>query len=118
MKYFTLSELINSETAIKERINNIPSPLYLNNMKKLIENVLDPAREALGQPIRVNSGYRSPALNKRVGGAKHSYHLSGRAADITTGNLANNKRLFDILWQIPHTELIWENGGSWIHVAL
>ncbi|WP_363322820.1 D-Ala-D-Ala carboxypeptidase family metallohydrolase [uncultured Muribaculum sp.] len=65
----------------------------------------------------VNSGYRCPALNAVVGGAKRSYHLLGRAADLTTGSRADNRRLYDILRTLPHHELIWERGGLWIHVA-
>ncbi len=68
-------------------------------------------------PIRVNSGYRCPRLNKAVGGVARSYHLSGRAADLTTGTIEGNRRLMKILRTLPHTELIWERGGLWIHVA-
>ena len=77
----------------------------------------DPARNLLQKPIIVNSGYRCPRLNSMVGGVKRSYHLSGRAADITTGNIDDNRRLMEILSQLPHVELISEHGGLWIHVA-
>ena len=118
MKYFTIQELSDSDTAKKMNIHNEPDKEVEKNMHQLVNVVLDPARELLGMPIRVNSGYRSKELNEVVGGAKRSYHLSGRAADITAGSISANRRLFAILRKLPHKELIWEKGGIWIHIAL
>ncbi len=118
MKYFTIDEMTRSATARRRGIDNVPSGDVTANLIRLVENVLDPARERLGMPIRVNSGYRSVVLNRAVGGANKSYHLQGRAADITTGYRDKNRELFKILSTLPHTELIWEQGGIWIHVAL
>lgn len=118
MKYFTIQELSHRDTAARMNIDNNPDEDVVQNMRRLIDVVLDPARELLGVPIRVNSGYRSRMLNEEVGGAKRSYHLSGRAADITAGSVSANRRLFAILRKLPHKELIWEKGGIWIHVAL
>lgn len=118
MKYFTIQELSNSDIASKMNIYNMPDKEAEKNMHKLVDLVLDPARELLGMPIRVNSGYRSKKLNDEVGGVKRSYHLFGRAADITAGSVSANRRLFAILRKLPHKELIWEKGGVWIHVAL
>ena len=118
MKYFTIKELSHSETAMRMGINNQPDNEAVKNMLKLIDDVLDPAREALGLPIIVNSGYRNKRLNCIVGGAARSYHLCGRAADVTVGNVSDNRRLYAILRKLPHVELIWEKGGAWIHVAL
>ncbi len=118
MKYFTLSEFLKSDTATRLNIDNSPSNEVTANLTNLIEKVLDPARKQLDVAINVNSGYRCPQLNNAVGGAKKSYHLSGRAADVTTGNITQNKRLMNILSNLPHTELIWEQNGQWIHVAL
>lgn len=118
MKYFTIQELSYSDTAKKMNIDNDPDKEAEKNMCRLIDVVLDPARELLGVTIRVNSGYRSKELNEVVGGAKHSYHLSGRAADITAGSISANRRLYAILRKLPHKELIWEKGGIWIHIAL
>ena len=72
------------------------------------------------KPIYVNSGYRSPALNKAVGGASGSMHLSGRAADITAGSAADNRRLYDLAISLglPFYELIGEKYGfGWLHVS-
>ncbi len=106
----------NSQTK-KLRIDNTPPPWAIENMSRLIDNVLDPARQLLGAPIYVNSGYRCEKLNKAVGGVTRSYHRAGRAADLTTGSIEGNRRLYDILKKLPHVELIWERGGTWIHVA-
>lgn len=57
-------------------------PFARENMEALVHEVLDPAREKLGSPIVVNSGYRCPKHNKEVGGATNSQHLLGQAADI------------------------------------
>ena len=116
MKHFTLDELTSSATAQRKGIANVPDATATAHLIRLVRQVLDPARSALGKPITVNSGYRCPQLNKAVGGAPKSYHLLGRAADITTNGC--NRRLYNILQSLPHTELIWENDGAWIHVAL
>lgn len=118
MKYFTFDELTASHTAQRLGLDNTPDETAVNNLYRLVRLVLDPARQRLGMPIRVNSGYRSVALNRAVGGVRNSFHLSGRAADITTGNVEQNRRLFEILGSLPHCELIWERGGAWIHVVV
>ena len=117
MKYFTIEELTRSDTAGRCRIDNTPTPESIANMRRLVETVLDPARERLGKAIYVNSGYRCSELNRKVGGVANSYHLQGRAADLDT-RTGDNRRLYEILLNLPHTELIWEQGGKWIHVAL
>lgn len=118
VSHFTIAELTRSATARRLDIDNTPPAGAVDNMQRLIDSVLDPARKRLGIPIIVNSGYRCPRLNSAVGGVPRSYHLSGRAADITTGTPEDNRRLLEILRTLPHTELIWEHGGAWIHVAL
>lgn len=118
MKYFTIDELTHSDTASRLGISNIPDNRATACLHRLVASTLDPARQQLGQPIYVNSGYRCPGLNKAVGGAKRSLHMSGRAADITTRAPDGNARLYNILQSLPHTELIWEKQGTWIHVAL
>lgn len=118
-KYFTIAELCNSDTADRRGIiNRIPKDL-LPNVQGLINNVLDPLREWYGKPIYVNSGYRCPELNKAVGGVENSFHVSGCAADIDARNYEENKKLFEYIREnLPFTEVGWEGGGRWIHVAL
>ncbi|MCC8176845.1 MAG: D-Ala-D-Ala carboxypeptidase family metallohydrolase [Bacteroidales bacterium] len=118
MKHFTLQELTRSATAERLSIDNTPDATQVANLTCLVEQVLDPAREAFGAPIYVNSGFRCQALNSAVGGAKRSYHLQGRAADLNTRSRASNLKLYKILSKLPHKELLWENNGVWIHVAL
>ena len=118
MTHFTLAELCHSNTAGRLGMDNHPSPRAAQALLTLTEQVLDPLREWYGRPIYVNSGYRSPDLNRLVGGAERSYHLRGMAADIDARHREENRRLFHyIRSHLPFTELIWERGGQWIHVA-
>ena len=82
MKYFTISEMLKSDTALKMRIWNGATKEHEENLRALIENVLDPLRERYGHPIYVSSGYRCPKLNNAVNGALNSQHMRGEAADI------------------------------------
>lgn len=122
-KYFTISEFVRSETADRRGIDNKLPKELLPNVQALINNVLDPLREAWGKPITVTSGYRCPALNKAVGGSATSDHMQARAADITAGNRKENKRLFYLIQELglPFDQLIWEKGNSegpdWVHVS-
>ena len=119
MKYFTIAELCNSDTADRRGIINRLPKEYLQNVQGLINHVLDPLREWYGKPIYVNSGYRCPELNKVVGGVENSYHVSGGAADIDARSYEENKKLFEYIREsLPFTEVGWEGGGRWIHVAL
>lgn len=119
MKYFSFQEMERSDTAVRYAIDNsIPENLK-NNVARLVDNVLDPLREAWGRPLAVSSGYRCPALNKAVGGSATSHHLRGMAADITTGNKVDNRRLFQLIinLKLPFTQLIDERDFSWVHVS-
>ncbi len=119
MKYFTITELCKSFTAMQKGINNIPNSEIINNLKSLVKFILDPLRERYGKPITVNSGYRCPALNKAVNGSKTSQHVEGLAADITAGSSKENKILFELIQELnlPFDQLIDENKFSWIHVS-
>lgn len=119
MKYFKLEEFTHSNTAMMQGIDNTPDNTIVGNIENLVKNVLDPLREAWGKPIRVTSGYRSPKLNMAVGGSKTSHHMKGMAADITTGNRVENRRLFQLIidLKLPFTQLIDEKNFSWVHVS-
>ena len=119
MKYFTIKELCKSSTATQRGIDNTPSSEIVRNLEQLVDKVLDPLREEFGEPIIVNSGYRSPALNKAVKGAANSQHVSGHAADITAGSKFRNKRLFILAQKLdlPFDQLIDERDYSWIHIS-
>lgn len=114
MKYFTLKEL----TATNRKIPNFPNETQIQNLQKLVKNVLDPLRELYGKPITVNSGFRSKALNTVVGGASTSEHLQGMAADITAGSKSENKILFNLIKDnFKFRQLINEKDFSWVHVS-
>lgn len=118
-KYFTIQELCKSDTARARGIDNTPSEDVKKNLEALIENVLDPLREAYGKPIYVNSGYRCPALNKAVGGVSNSEHKTGMAADLDTNDKKENKKLFDLAQKLnlPFRQLIDEANLSWVHIS-
>lgn len=117
MKYFKIEELTASATARARGINNTPSLAEVRNLTTLVERVLDPLRAAYGSPIIVNSGYRSKALNKAVGGTATSQHCKGMAADIHAKD-GNNKRLFELARKMGgFDQLIDENGMAWIHIS-
>ena len=80
-KYFTLAEMLKSETAEKNKIQNIPSAEIEQNIEELLA-VLDDLREFYGKPIKITSGYRCATLNKLVGGSPTSAHVIGYAADL------------------------------------
>lgn len=118
LEFFTIEELCANTTAKERGINNTPSSEVIYNLRMLVIFVLDPLRRKYGKPIYVNSGYRSPQLNKAVGGVKTSQHVKGQAVDITTYSRSGNKRLFDLIRESGcFDELINENNFSWIHVS-
>lgn len=118
MKWFDLEELTHSDTAIAKKIDNTPTEEVKKNLENLVKYVLDPLREMYGKPIYVNSGYRSEALNKAVGGSKTSQHVLGMAADIDTRTRKGNEELFDLIAKnLSFDQLIDEKDYSWIHVS-
>ena len=123
MKYFSISELTASATAQREGIDNSPTESAYHLLHVLVEKLLDPIREAWGEPIVVSSGYRCPELNALVGGAQHSHHLLGCAADLIAGNRDDHRRLFHMIVQmqqsgkIRFTQLIAEDNYRWLHIS-
>ena len=121
MKYFTLNELIKSDAARRSKINNTPNKQEENNLIALVENILDPHREAYGKPIIVTSGFRCERLNKLVNGSKTSQHRTGQAVDIRTveDTVEENKKLFDLAQELnlPFDQLIDEHNFDWVHVS-
>lgn len=120
-KYFTVGELISSNEADKRGIDNRCNKEQVENVKMLINRVLDPLREAYGKPIRVTSGFRCEKLNRIVGGSDTSDHMKGRAADIigTPATKEENKKLFYLAQSIgiDFDQLINEKGFSWVHIS-
>jgi len=120
-----LSEVIRSETAKRNGISNMPSAAHMENLKIIANEIFQPIRDHFGVPIHISSGYRSPELNKRVGGSTTSQHSSGEALDIDMDGSVHkvtNKMIFDfILNNLNFDQLIWEFGTSnnpdWVHVS-
>lgn len=119
-KYFQLKEFTYSNTAISKGLYNMPSKAELENLYVLMKD-LDVIREAWGKPITITSGYRSPELNKAVGGSPTSAHVKGLAADIDT---TQNAKLYDLILKlrdegkIRFDQLIDEKNMSWIHYGI
>ena len=118
-KHFSIEELCASTTARSHGIKNSPDEESIANMNSLIINLLDPLREMWGKAITVNSGYRSPELNRTVGGAAKSQHMRGEAVDLTTGSRDDNRKLFKLIQEsgLDFDQLINEQNYVWIHVS-
>lgn len=121
-KYLTLAEVVSSQTATRHGIDNTPTPAVFANLKLVATKVFDPMREALGKPIRVSSGYRSPILNKKIGGAKNSQHTTGEALDLQGLEGLKNSEIFNYIKNnLDYDQLIWEYGTTrepaWVHVS-
>ena len=121
MRWFALKEFVRSNTAARLGINNNPSEDVKKNIELLVEKILDPLREKFGKPIIVTSGYRCKELNKAVGGAAKSQHMSGEAADIRSveDSKRANKELFNLIIELglPFDQLINEHDYDWVHVS-
>ena len=117
---FMLREFVNSTTASRKGISNKPTEVHLANLKLLIDNVIQPIRDKIG-PIRVTSGYRSPALNRAIGGSSRSQHSKGMAADIqfVRDNEMDNKVIFDTILEmgLDFDQMINEFDYKWIHIS-
>ena len=113
-KNFTLSELTKTSTGI----TNQPNRQETTALIKLCGKVLQPVRDLYGGAIYVNSGFRSYAVNKAVGGARNSQHMLGEAADITVHSKEGNKKLFELIRDnLSFDQLINERDFSWVHVS-
>ena len=118
-KHFSLDEFTCSATAQAMGIVNSPGSSELANLRFLCQEVLEPARKVIGEPIHITSGYRCLALNRAVGGVAQSYHVRGLAADLHIESDAHASRLADALDAQPYCDLILvehAHGASWLHV--
>jgi hypothetical protein len=120
--HFTLDELCASQTAKARGIQNKPGTAEIINLVYLAAYVLQPLREAMGEPIKIGSGYRCAQLNRVVGGVANSQHMKGQAADLCIdGDLKKGKRWFEYIRQhLQFDQLIWEHnakGTYWVHVS-
>ena len=121
-KNFALSEMVKSATAERLNVDNSPSDIHLVNLTHLAIHILQPVRDQFGV-ITINSGYRSPALNAKVGGSKTSQHCNGQAADFESFSTPNPDLAKWIANNLEFDQLILEfydgkdpNSG-WVHCS-
>jgi zinc D-Ala-D-Ala carboxypeptidase len=124
MKHFNLSEFFCSSTAAKNGIKNEPSPdekaTIVRNINLLVDNVLDPIRDKLCTPVVITSGYRCPQVNKLVGGANNSQHMSGCAADFHVKGFTRSMMynvFFGIYYAIDFDQIIYYRNKNIIHIS-
>lgn len=118
--HFTLEELVFSNIAVRRGIDNTPNAVQVANLTRLCTTQLEAAREIVGAPIHIDSGFRCPHLNLLVGStAKHSAHLDGRAADIRFPPGFDLRNAFDALrTNLKGFDKIIIECGEWIHIGI
>ena len=120
---FTLSEMNKSETALRHGMANDPSPTEIDNLRVLCEEVLQKVRDHYGMGVKVNSGFRHPLVNAKVGGSTTSDHCKGFAADIEIPGIANADLAQWIADNCEFRQLILEfytpgiPDSGWVHVS-
>lgn len=121
-KHITWKEATGSATAKKLEIDNTPNDEQLNNMQDLAEDLFEPLRERVGEPILINSFFRCEELNKAISGsATTSQHIKGCAIDLDATKISNCELFYIIKNEFEFDKLIWElgddNNPAWIHVS-
>ncbi len=117
--HFTIAELSVTNSGLK----NAPPPVVIERLRVLCVEVLEPVRAHFGRPVRVNSAYRSTAVNRKVGGVDTSQHCQGFAADIEIDGIANGDLATWIRDNLAFDQLILENyrrgepNSGWVHVS-
>ena len=121
--HITYAEAIHSNTAKRKSIDNTPSQTQVDAMKLLAEKVFEPLRKWVGGPIKVNSFFRSIALNETIGGVASSQHCKGQAIDIDDvyGRKTNAEMYKWVKENVDFDQMIWEFGTdmqpNWIHIS-
>ena len=125
-KCFYLSELLASQTAERNNIDNTPTPVAFTHLVGSVDNLWQPVRELLGVPMLITSGYRSARLNKLVGGQPSSAHQHGYAIDFSAPAFGSTRDIVKFLaGELPKRgikfdQLIIEypnSPNSWVHLA-
>lgn len=115
--------MVKSETALRHSMDNTPGEVEIENLKRLCEQVLQPIRDYFAKGVKVNSGYRAPEVNAKVGGSKTSDHCKGQAADIEIPGVANAEVAKWITENLTFTQVILEfytpgvPDSGWVHVS-
>ena len=115
---FTLEEFTRSETAERMGITNVPGNRERLAIVNLCAKLLQPLRDIYGKPIRINSGYRCPELNKAVGGVPNSMHQRGEASDLSIDGKA--RELLELIEEnhLPFDQAILYRKQNFLHVSL
>ena len=122
-KHVSNKEGTHSNTAIRKGIDNTPNEEQLSNMKLIADRIFEPLRVYVNGPIKINSFFRSPKLNKAIGGSSKSQHCHGQAIDLddTFGEMTNAEMYEFIKAHMDFDQLIWEfgdrNNPAWVHVS-
>ena len=122
-KHISYKEGVYSITATRLGIDNTPGDDQLHFMEIIAEEVFEPLRAWVGGPIKINSFYRSPELNKAIGGSATSQHCKGQAMDIddTLGKATNAEMYHFIKDNLDFDQMIWEFGDddnpNWVHIS-
>jgi len=123
-KNFWLDEFIKSQAATRLGLSNTPDAEHLKNLTALTQNVLQPIRDHYKKPVIINSGYRSPAVNRAVGGTGTSQHSRGEAADIEIPGVSTVDLARWIRDNLKFDQLILEGydpaqgpNSGWVHVS-
>jgi hypothetical protein len=122
-KHISYKEGTRSITAIRLGIDNTPNDEQLNNMELISEKIFEPLREWVGGPIKINSFFRCPNLNKAIGGSSKSQHCHGQAMDIDDNySHATNAEMYNwIKENLDFDQMIWEFGDDdnpdWVHIS-
>ena len=111
-QHFTLFEFCN----LQKYPANVPTAQQTANMAYGCRQLLEPAREAIGCPIIINSGFRNADVNRRVGGVAGSQHLQGCAADIRPKDPQQFQRLVSFLKACEFTDQLL-TGPGWLHIS-
>ncbi|MBH9537889.1 D-Ala-D-Ala carboxypeptidase family metallohydrolase [Novosphingopyxis sp. YJ-S2-01] len=117
-EHFTLAEMTASQVAARQGIDNSAGPDEIAALRRLCERVLEPVRRHFDRPVIISSGYRSPALNRAIGGSAASQHSLGEAADFTIPGVPNIEVARWMETHLNYDQLIYEFGpAGWIHVS-
>jgi len=122
-KHISYKEGVYSRTALRHGIKNNPNAEQMENMIAIAEEVFEPLRMWVNGPIKINSFFRSPELNKAIGGSGKSQHCHGQAIDLDdTFGRATNAEMFEFIKEhLDFDQIIWEFGNDtnpdWVHVS-
>jgi len=111
---FSLEELTITEV---RNVDNTPNEQQLYNLRRLA-GFLEKVRRLLGKPIIINSAFRSPGVNKAVGGVKHSQHMDGCAADIRVPGMTPHEVVLAVRASNLQYQQVIREFDRWTHISI